>query len=34
MRTINETFSDDEFDKLKLKKGDECWHDFIMRLSK
>lgn len=32
MRTINETFTEDEFEKLQLKKGKKSWHDFIMEL--
>lgn len=34
MRTINETFTEQEFDKLKNKKGKRNWHDFILELLK
>jgi len=30
MKTINETFTNKEFDKLKKKKGKMSWHDFIL----
>jgi hypothetical protein len=30
MRTINETFTGEEFQKLQTKKGTKSWHDFIM----
>ena len=33
MKTINETFSDEEFKKLAKKKGSRTWHDFIMILA-
>jgi predicted CopG family antitoxin len=32
MKTINETFEDEEFNKLVKKKGKKSWHDFIMEL--
>jgi len=32
MKTINETFSDEEFEMLRKKKGDLSWHDFILSL--
>lgn len=32
MRTINETFTDEEYEKLKIVKNDSSWHDFIMLL--
>lgn len=32
MKTINETFDDDEYKKLIQKKKDYSWHDFIMLL--
>jgi hypothetical protein len=34
MKTINETFTDEEIDALQKKKekyGDKNWHDFILR---
>jgi predicted CopG family antitoxin len=34
MRTINETFTEEEFQKLHAKKGTKSWHDFIMELAK
>jgi predicted CopG family antitoxin len=34
MRTINETFTDEEFEELKTKKGDKSWHDFIIEQCK
>jgi len=34
MKTINVTFEDDQFEKLKKrKKEDESWRDFILRIS-
>jgi predicted CopG family antitoxin len=33
MKNVNEVFTDDEFKKLKLKKGEQSWHDFIMQLA-
>jgi hypothetical protein len=33
MRTINETFTDEEYDKLKIVKNGLSWHDFIMILT-
>ena len=32
MKTINETFTDDEFIQLNIKKEGKSWHDFIMLL--
>lgn len=32
MKTINETFTDEEYAKLKEKKDGLSWHDFIMQL--
>lgn len=33
MKTINETFEDQEFELLKAKKGKKkTWHNFIMEL--
>ena len=34
MKTLNETFTDEEFERLQRKKGDISWHDFIMKLCK
>jgi hypothetical protein len=34
MRTINETFTEEEFQKLQTVKGKKNWHDFIMELAK
>ena len=31
MKTLNETFSDTEFEALKQAKGKQNWHDFIMQ---
>lgn len=30
MKTINETFSDEEHERLSKKKGKMSWHDFIL----
>ena len=32
MKTINETFTDTEFNKLKKLKKKLSWHDFIMSM--
>jgi predicted CopG family antitoxin len=34
MKTINETFTDEEFQKLQALKGEKNWHDFILELVK
>jgi len=34
MRTINETFTDEEYDQLNKAKGEKTWHDFIMEAVK
>jgi len=34
MKTINETFTEEEFQKLQSVKGQESWHNFIMKLAK
>jgi hypothetical protein len=34
MKTINETFTDEEIERLKIAKGNRSWHDFIMDLAK
>ena len=31
MKSINETFTDEEFELLLKRKGDTTWHDFILR---
>jgi hypothetical protein len=33
MKSINETFSDQEFSALKERKGERSWHDYIVYLS-
>jgi hypothetical protein len=30
MKTINETFTDEEFEILLKRKGKKSWHDFIL----
>lgn len=30
MKNINATFLDEEFERLKRKKGKKNWHDFIL----
>jgi|WetSurMetagenome_2_1015567.scaffolds.fasta_scaffold1823660_1 predicted CopG family antitoxin len=32
MKTINETFTDEEFQKLQTVKGEKSWHDFVLKL--
>ena len=34
MKTIHQTFTDEEFEKLHVVKGTKNWHDFIMELAK
>lgn len=34
MKTINETFDDDEYNALIIVKKDLSWHDFILTLVK
>jgi hypothetical protein len=34
LRTVNETFTEEEFQKLQTAKGTKNWHDFIMELAK
>lgn len=34
MKTLNETFTDEEFELLKKVKGKRSWHDFIMTLAR
>jgi len=31
MKTINETFTDEEHKELLKKKGELSWHDFIIK---
>jgi len=33
MKKINETFTDEEFERLKKAKGTMTWHDFILILA-
>jgi hypothetical protein len=33
MRTLHQIFSDEEFEKLKIKKGTKTWHTFILELA-
>ena len=32
MKSINVYFEDEEYKKLRKKKGDLTWHDFILKL--
>ena len=34
MKTINETFTDEEFEALLKAKGEKTWRDFILTLLK
>ncbi len=34
MKTINETFEDNEFEELSKKKGNKSWRQFILDLAK
>ena len=34
MKSINETFTDEEFQKLQSMKGQKSWHEFILLLVK
>ena len=34
MKTINETFTDEEYEELQKKKEGRSWHDFILLLVK
>jgi len=34
MKTVNEVFTDEEFERLKKSKAGKNWHDFIMELTK
>ncbi|MEX1384453.1 hypothetical protein [Lutibacter sp.] len=31
MKTINEKFTDEEFEKMQKVKGSQNWHDFILQ---
>jgi len=33
VRTINEVFTEEEFQQLQAVKGKKTWHDFIMELA-
>jgi hypothetical protein len=33
MKTINETFTEEEFQKLKTVKGNKSWHEFILKVA-
>lgn len=33
MKSISQTFTNDEFTKLKEKKGDKSWRKFILDLA-
>lgn len=32
MKSVNVTFEDAEFERLKIAKGEMSWHDFIMAM--
>lgn len=32
MKTLNQTFTDDEYEKLLEEKGKKNWHQFILEL--
>ena len=34
IKKISESFTEEEFERLKKVKGDKSWHDFIMELAK
>jgi predicted CopG family antitoxin len=34
MKTLNETFTEEEFKQLQEAKGKQSWHDFILQLTK
>jgi|TARA_Y100000310_G_scaffold335935_1_gene419202 predicted CopG family antitoxin len=34
MKTINETFEDEEYEALIDRKGDKSWRDFILSAAK
>jgi predicted CopG family antitoxin len=33
MKTVNVTFTDEEYQKLSKSKGENNWHDFILILA-
>ncbi|MGQ9624787.1 MAG: hypothetical protein ACUVT9_05390 [Candidatus Bathycorpusculaceae bacterium] len=33
MKTVNVTFTDEEFQKILEAKGNVSWHDFILKMS-
>lgn len=33
IKKISESFTEDEFKRLKKVKGNKSWHDFIMELA-
>jgi len=34
IKKISESFTEEEFTRLKKAKGNKSWHDFIMELGK
>jgi hypothetical protein len=34
MKTINETFTEEEFQKLQSAKGQKSWREFILSIAK
>jgi len=34
MKTLNETFTEEEYKTLKREKGKTSWHDFFLKLIK
>jgi len=34
VKTINETFTDEEYERLKKAKNNKNWHDFILEMAK
>jgi predicted CopG family antitoxin len=34
MKTINVTFTDEEYERLIKKKKEHSWHDYILKLIK
>lgn len=33
MKTLNVTFTDEEFAEISAKKGNDNWHDYLLRLA-
>ena len=33
MKTLNVTFTDEEFAEISAKKGKENWHDYLLRIA-